>query len=65
MKKKITLKELKVKSITTTLSANEKDQAKGGYYYTPGNISGISGGKERWTEIKTSVETFLIDRPEL
>ena len=65
MKKKITLKELKIKRIATTLNANEKEQAKGGYYYSPGNISGVSGGKERWTEIKTSVETYLTNRPSL
>jgi len=59
MKKKIKLKDLKVTRITTTLNAQEQEQAKGGYYYSPGNLSGIRNGKERWTEIKTSVETFL------
>ncbi len=65
MKKKITLKELKIKRIATTLDAKEQGQAKGGYYYSPGNISGIRNGKERWTEIKTSVETYLVNKPSL
>ncbi len=56
MKKKITLKEIKVSSFATSLDAHEQEKAKGGYYYVRGNTSGVSGGKQSWTEVKTAVD---------
>lgn len=53
MKKKITLKELRVSKFSTSLNKEEIEKTKGGFYYIPGNATGVSGGKENWTEITT------------
>ena len=53
MKKKITLKELKVSSFATSLTPEEIKKTKGGIYHIPGNAIGVRGGKSDWTEITT------------
>jgi len=58
MAKKIRLNDLKVSSFATSLNKDEQEQAKGGYYFTPGGVVNVNGGKHDWTGIKTRITNF-------
>ena len=55
MAKKIKLKDLKLDTCVTSLEKKEQERAKGGFIYIPGNTTGVNGGKEGWTGLKTRI----------
>lgn len=55
MAKKITIRELKLHSCVTSMCKKDQEAAKGGFIHMPGNTTGIGGGKEGWTGLKTRI----------
>ena len=55
MAKKITIKELKLDSCVTSIDKKDQKAAKGGFIHMPGNTTGVGGGKEGWTGLKTRI----------